>query len=863
MSRIIAALLSIFLFGLNAFSQTQYDYYGHRGVAGGTDRTLNGMIIMAIIIIAVIALLFIAAGALKIYYFVNPSANPEIQRQKQKEIKDNERKAIIEEKRQKAIPIAIDLGLSVKWASFNLGAYCNTDIGALTTWGNNLSGNPTKITDVNEVGVYTGQKEYDAATYKLGNGWRVPTEKECEELISKCKWTYHEKDGVKGYLVVGPNGNEIFLPYNQSDRINGPLNYAAYWTSSPSYTRYGVGCSAKDLRISPKSKQIISVWSGATATQCLFGIRPVFGVVPRQIGTITINENQDSEYPILDDIYLESLVALSKIQDFDEVFPGCFNKETTIVDEYHVVYSKDGKRLIYAGDCSVKEYYIKEGTEIICENAFTPQGIINFARYDSICRFIKIPASIKYIGINGLQRNCEYINESPFYEIQGPLLIDLRRRSILKCLDTHITRLIVGEGIITIEANAFLNCREIKEVILPKTLLNINESAFMGCEKLQSINLPHGIRTIKDSTFFRCSSLSSINLHDNIKIIERCAFSGCESLEVKSLPCDIRVIGDRVFCRCKSFHANLPESLKELGNAPFSPVNSNISSQSCRYKIVDGLLIDAQNNALIQIVDQNYKDVNIPNSILSINDYAFAGSEIETVTINNPDAHLGSDVFLSCKKLIHVNLPNNLKEIPSYTFAWCDSLETISIPTVVENICICSFYYCKKLTNITFGNNLRRIEKSAFEGCQNLLSIDIPFSVEYIGNAFERSGAKILNFNAQNAEINFSTKSFSQINVGESVEVLPKGLFESVFIKRITIPENVKLVKKDCFKKTLMEELYIDSTDIQFENDWISENSMLRTIYVRSEIYQDFLSSMPSGIKVKKIHPHHFLFFKW
>lgn len=385
----------------------------------------------------------------------------------------------------------------------------------------------------------------------------------------------------------------------------------------------------------------------------------------------------------------------------------------------------------------------------------------------------------------------------------------------------------------------------------------------MGCEKLQSINLPHGIRTIKDSTFFRCSSLSSINLHDNIKIIERCAFSGCESLEVKSLPCDIRVIGDRVFCRCKSFHANLPESLKELGNAPFSPVNSNISSQSCRYKIVDGLLIDAQNNALIQIVDQNYKDVNIPNSILSINDYAFAGSEIETVTINNPDAHLGSDVFLSCNKLIHVNLPNNLKEIPSYTFAWCDSLETISIPTVVENICICSFYYCKKLTNITFGNNLRRIEKSAFEGCQNLLSIDIPFSVEYIGNAFERSGAKILNFNAQNAEINFSTKSFSQINVGELVEVLPKGLFESVFIKRITIPENVKLVKKDCFKKTLMEELYIDSTDIQFENDWISENSMLRTIYVRSEIYQDILSSMPSGIKVKKIHPHHFLFFKW
>lgn len=861
MYRIAITFLLILLSRLNSFSQTQYDYYGCRGVAGGADRALNGIIIMVIVVIIAIVLLFIVAGVLKVYYTVNPSADPEIQRQKLLEKKEKERKAILEEKRASAFPIAIDLGLSVKWASLNLGAYCSTDIGTLIAWGNNSSDNPRKITDANVVGEYTGNKEYDAASYKFGDGWRVPTEKECEELITKCKWEYHEESGVKGFLVIGPSGNSIFLPYNQSDSYNGPCTYAAYWTSTPTYSRYGTSHSAKYLRISPKSKPAISLWSGATATRCNFGIRAVFGDIPNKIETIIIDDKKISDIKTIyeDESCIDELVYLSKIQEYDDRF----NKETTVVDEFNVVYSKDGRRLIDAGDCTTKEYSIKEGTEVICENAFSPKGIINFLRHDSVCRVIEIPCSVKYIGLNALQTNCDYTNSSPFYEIQGPLLIDLRKRSILKCLDTHITRLIIEEGIISIEAHAFLNCREVIEMRLPQSLLTIKESAFMGCEKLKYINLPNGLRIIEDSVFFRCNSLNNIDLNDNIHTIERCAFGGCESLEITSLPRNLMKIGDRAFCRCKSISANLPNSLNELGDAPFSPTNSNLTSESGRYKIINDLLIDVLNSELIQIVNQSNKNIIVPQHILSIKNYAFAGSGIETVSINNPNTQLGSNLFLGCKELIHIDLPTNLKEIPSYTFAWCDSLENISIPTRVENIGANSFYYCKKLSNITLGNNLRRIEQSAFEACENLLSVDIPFSVEYIGKAFDNSGVKILYFNARNAEINFTLKPCSQINIGEFVEVLPKGLFANVFMKKITIPENVNLIKKDCFKNATMEELYIYSTDIQFEDNWISNPSMRLTIYVRPEIYQNILSHAPAGVKIKKVYPHHFLFFRW
>lgn len=145
----------------------------------------------------------------------------------------------------------IDLGLSVKWASCNLGASQPEDFGDCYAWGETTT-KSYFAWKTYEFGTYSSgmavyneedktielKPEHDAATVVLGEGCRIPTREDFQELKNKCKWQYTSVKGVNGYKVVGPNGNSIFLPI-YGYYINDSLAYTKdivgeYWTSTRS-----------------------------------------------------------------------------------------------------------------------------------------------------------------------------------------------------------------------------------------------------------------------------------------------------------------------------------------------------------------------------------------------------------------------------------------------------------------------------------------------------------------------------------------------------------------------------------------------------------------------------------------------------
>ena len=113
----------------------------------------------------------------------------------------------------------VDLGLSVKWAKMNVGASTITEMGDYFYWGDTI-----KIAEGNNHDSYENyygrlkdhiaKTKFDVAYKYSGKNWRMPTAEEFKELIEKCDWQVVTYNDTKGYLVVGPNKNYIFLPFD-------------------------------------------------------------------------------------------------------------------------------------------------------------------------------------------------------------------------------------------------------------------------------------------------------------------------------------------------------------------------------------------------------------------------------------------------------------------------------------------------------------------------------------------------------------------------------------------------------------------------------------------------------------------------
>ena len=160
----------------------------------------------------------------------------------------------------------IDLGLSVKWATCNLGATAPEEAGNYYAWGetapketynyitykwgNGITftdyANPSFYTKYNTIKSYGNEgmvddletlEKVDDAAYTAYHGyWRLPTADEMQELIEKCKWTWTTLNGVQGFRVESKDNHQyIFLPAAGTmadDNLSAAGNYGLYFTST-------------------------------------------------------------------------------------------------------------------------------------------------------------------------------------------------------------------------------------------------------------------------------------------------------------------------------------------------------------------------------------------------------------------------------------------------------------------------------------------------------------------------------------------------------------------------------------------------------------------------------------------------------
>ena len=150
----------------------------------------------------------------------------------------------------------VDLGLSVKWATCNVGATTPEGYGDYFAWGettpkttydwstykycNGTWNTMTKYCTDSYYGTVDNKTTLeltdDAAHVNWGGSWRMPTKAEQDELIYNCTWTWTTQNRVNGYKVTSKkNGNSIFLPaagYRNNSLLYDAGSRGFYWSSS-------------------------------------------------------------------------------------------------------------------------------------------------------------------------------------------------------------------------------------------------------------------------------------------------------------------------------------------------------------------------------------------------------------------------------------------------------------------------------------------------------------------------------------------------------------------------------------------------------------------------------------------------------
>ena len=131
----------------------------------------------------------------------------------------------------------VDLGLSVKWATHNIGANYPYDFGDYYSWGETSTKakygiNYSNIKELSSKDI--SGSSIDVVHNKWGGTWRMPTKSEFVELKDKCDWEWFDENNIKGYIITGPNSNSIFLPAGDSKTEISYMdkNSGDYWSST-------------------------------------------------------------------------------------------------------------------------------------------------------------------------------------------------------------------------------------------------------------------------------------------------------------------------------------------------------------------------------------------------------------------------------------------------------------------------------------------------------------------------------------------------------------------------------------------------------------------------------------------------------
>lgn len=187
-------------------------------------------------------------------------------------------------------------------------------------------------------------------------------------------------------------------------------------------------------------------------------------------------------------------------------------------------------------------------------------------------------------------------------------------------------------------------------ITLPISVSVMGEGVFFGCTELESFVLSPNVPYIKPMTFAQCS-FKEFSVPESIKSIEKNAFAGCSSLAKLVIPENVTTIVGGAFGECPV--------LREI----------KVDEKNKKYADIDGVVCSKDLTVLRIYPNGKGSEYTVPETVNTIDDFAFQGTDVEYVTLTDNITHIGVGAFSDCTKLRAIAVPNSVLAFRESAFA--------------------------------------------------------------------------------------------------------------------------------------------------------------------------------------------------